>query len=294
MKRLFGGIDLTWKRLVIFAVMAGLYTGFMAMLPAAKDTSFADITISFEWWVLFGIIIIVNSASPVDSALKCFIFFLISQPLVYLVQVPFNVYGWGIFRFYRGWFIWTLCTFPMGFVGYYMKKEKWWSLLILVPMLLFVGYHYYSFFTETMSFFPRHLLSAIFCAVTVILYPLVVFSVKKLRLGGVIISIVILIAFTVMGLISGGNVYNTVLLVNNGSAGVEFDDNCKFYLEDDSFGRVYVDYEKNIEDYMLKAELTRTGETRLIMETPDGEKREFELVINRHDFNIQEITDHSE
>ena len=46
-KKLFGGIDLSFKKLIIFAIIAGVYTGVMAMLPIAKDTSFADITISF-------------------------------------------------------------------------------------------------------------------------------------------------------------------------------------------------------------------------------------------------------
>ena len=48
MKKLFGEIDLTWKKLIIFAVITGLYTGVMALLPVTKDTSFADISISFE------------------------------------------------------------------------------------------------------------------------------------------------------------------------------------------------------------------------------------------------------
>ena len=90
MKKLFGGIDLNWKKLIIFAIIAGVYTAIMAMLPIAKDTSFADITISFEVWILFGIFIIMNSKSAKDSALKCFVFFLISQPLVYLIQDIIN------------------------------------------------------------------------------------------------------------------------------------------------------------------------------------------------------------
>ena len=96
MKKLFGELDLTWKKLIIFAIFIGVYTGVMAIIPSTKDTSFRDISISFEWWVLFGTLIIINSKSPLDSALKCFVFFLISQPIVYLVQVPFNPYGWGI------------------------------------------------------------------------------------------------------------------------------------------------------------------------------------------------------
>ncbi len=294
MKKLFGQINLTWKKLILFAVIAGLYTGVMAALPIAKDTSFADISITFEWWVLFGIIIIMNSRSPLDSALKCFVFFLISQPLVYLVQVPFNVYGWGIYRYYPGWFKWTLLTLPMGFVGYFMKKEKWYSLVILVPMLLFVGYHYVSFLVETRSYFPRHLLSMIFCAATVILYPLCIFNKKKLKTAGLIISIAILAAATVYGFRTGKNRYNTTLLVSGGSLNAEFDDTYKVYLEDESFGRVYIVYEKNIEDYMVNAELRKTGETKLILEAPGGEKQVFALDVGRNTFDIDYATDTGE
>ena len=291
MKKLFGGIDLTWKKLIIFAVIAGLYTGLMAFLPFAKDTSFADISITFEWWVLFGIIIIVNSKSPLDSALKCFVFFLISQPLVYLVQVPFNVYGWGIFRYYPGWFVWTLCTFPMGFIGWYMKKEKWWGLLILSTMLLFVGYHYARFLRETWSYFPRHLLSTIFCAATVIIYPLFIFRNEKLRRAGLIVSIVILLGMSVLAFASGKNVYNTTVLVNNGSLGVEFDDSYEVSLSDEDFGTVHIVYEEHIEDYMVNAEFRKTGNTKLILTAPDGSTRTFDLKVEKSRYDIKEITE---
>lgn len=180
MRKLFGGINLTWPKLIIFAVIAGLYTGLMAYLPQTKDTSFADITISFEVWVFIGTLIIMNSKSNLDSALKCFVFFLISQPLVYLVQVPFSAMGWGIMSYYKNWILWTILTLPMGYIGYYLKKDKWWGLFILVPVMLFVGFHYSGFLSEAITFFPNHLLSAIFCAVTIILYSLFIFKDKKL------------------------------------------------------------------------------------------------------------------
>lgn len=77
----------------------------MALLPFTKNTSFRDISISFEVWILFGILIIMNSKSAKESALKCFIFFLISQPLVYLSQVPFSNLGWKILGYYKNWII---------------------------------------------------------------------------------------------------------------------------------------------------------------------------------------------
>ncbi len=123
MKKLFGGINLTWKKLIIFAIITGVYTALMALIPFTKDTSFRDIAIMLEWWIFFGIIIISNSKKPIDSALKCFIFFLISQPLVYLIQVPFSSMGWKLFSYYRYCFYWTLACLPMGFIGYYINKK---------------------------------------------------------------------------------------------------------------------------------------------------------------------------
>ena len=123
MKKLFGDINLTWRKLIIFAIITAIYTAIMATIPITKDTSFRDIAATLEWWILFGVIIICNSKSPIDSSLKCFVFFLVSQPLIYLFQVPFSWQGWHLFSYYKYWFIITLLTIPMGYIGYYIKKD---------------------------------------------------------------------------------------------------------------------------------------------------------------------------
>ena len=289
MKKLFGEIDLTWKKLIILAIIAGLYTGVVAIIPAFADTSLRDISITFERWVLFGILIIMNSKSPKDSALKCFIFFLISQPLVYLVQVPYNPYGWGIFRYYPGWFIWTLFTLPMGFIGYYMKKDKWYSVVILAPMLLFVGYHYMGFANEAYSFFPNHLYSSIFCIATLIIYPLFIYKNKKNKYIALSISIIIILVTSIIAFATPKSFYNTTVLSN--SETVPFDDTYSVRLKDEEYGRVYIGYENGIEDYMVYAEFSKTGETELILESPDGQIREFYLTIGRSTYDIIEKTE---
>jgi len=292
MKKLFGGIELTWKKLIIFAILCGLYAGIMIIIPITRDTSFRDIGITFECWILFGIIIIINSKSAVDSALKCFVFFLISQPLIYLVQVPFNSDGFGIFRYYPGWFIWTLFTLPMGYVGYYMKKDKWWGLLILVPMLLFLGYHYKQFLTETISFFPQHLITTIFCLITLIIYPLYIFDNKKIKIIGLSISIIIILLATIYSFSSGRNTYNTSLLISGGEmAGIEYDDTYKVYLKDESYGKVYIHYLDSIETYIVNAEFRKTGETQVILESPNKEKYIYDIIIYRNSYNIEKNED---
>ncbi len=287
MKKLFGGLNLTWPKIILFAVLAGVYTAVMAILPITKNTSFADISISFEVWILFGILIITNSKTPKESALKCFVFFLISQPLVYLVQVPFNAYGWGIFVYYKYWFLWTLFTLVMGYVGWYMRYEKWWGLLILGAMLVLLGYHYYGFLSETISFFPNHLLSAIFCAATMIAYPLCIFEKKQLRTAGVIVSAVLLIAASALVLTQGRTAYETQVLSNGGSLGAEFDDTYTAEFADPAFGTADIVYEEQIDEYMVHVRFTKTGSTQLILRAPDGAEQRFDLEIGRDTYDIQ-------
>ena len=293
MKKLFGGLNLTWPKIIIGAVIAGVYTALMAMLPAAKETSFADISISFEVWILFGILIITNSKTPLESALKCFVFFLISQPIVYLLQVPFNSMGWGIFVYYPPWFYWTVFTLVMGYVGWYMRKEKWWALLILGAMLVMLAYHYYGFLRETVSFLPNHLLSTIFCAVTMIAYPLCIFENKKLRVAGVLISAVLLLAASALVFTQGGTAYETDVLGSGGSLGVEFDDTYTAEFADPSFGTCEMRYEENIDAWMVHVRFTKTGDTELILRAPDGTEQTFALHVERYSYDIQPIADPS-
>ena len=198
MKKLFGGINLTWKKLIIFAIIAGVYTAIMALLPITKDTSFRDIAIYLEWWILFGIIIISNSKSAVDSALKCFIFFLISQPLVYLIQVPFSELGFGLFNYYKPWFMWTLACLPMGFIGYYINKKNWISVVILFPMLVFLAYIGLGYLTSVVDRFPYHLLSCISCFAMIIIVVLNLFDKTKHKVVSLVGVILLMIAYIVL------------------------------------------------------------------------------------------------
>lgn len=287
-KKLFN-INISWKALIIFAIISGVYTGVVAILPIVNDTSFSDISMTFEWWVLFGIIIIMSSKSAKESALKCFVFFLISQPLVYLTQAPFHVEGFGVFKYYPGWFVWTLFTIPMGYIGYQLKQDKWWGLFILTPVLLFLGFHYEGFLSTALSFFPRHLLSALFCVITMLIYPICIFKNKNLKLTGVIISVIILIIMTFAACGNEKDFYNTTVM-HSGSYGMEFDDKYNVYLEDEEYGKVYISYDSETETYVVNAEFIKEGKTELIIESPEGEKKIFDLTVKRYSYDLKENT----
>ena len=168
--KLFGGLDLTWPRLILFSLGAAVLTFICLMIPAFKNTSFVRIGETLEAWILFAVIIMSNCKKPLESAAKTFVFFLISQPLIYLLQVPFSWQGWGLFQYYRYWFILTLLTFPAAFIGWYIKKKNYLSALILLPVIFFLTYTYVDGFKSAFRHFPHLLLMALFCLGQVLLY----------------------------------------------------------------------------------------------------------------------------
>ncbi len=288
MKKIFGKLNLTWKSIIISAIILGVYTGIMAILPIAKETSFADISISFEWWILFGTLIIINSKSPKEAALKCFVFFLISQPLVYLTEAPFHKDGLSLFRYYPEWFKWTLLTLPMGYIGYYLKKDKWWGLFILTPIIIFLGFHYSGFLNNLLTYPPHHLLSAIYCVAVMIIFPLYIYKSKKLKIIGTIISIIAIITFTILAFTNGKNYYNTTLFFGDeNSYNVQFDNTYKAYFKDESYGDLTIVYDEQFEAYKLNAEFKKTGKTEFTLESPDKEKYTFVIVIKEHSYDLE-------
>ncbi len=284
LKELFGKKSLTWPKLILFAVLAGVYAALVAIIPALHYTSFITITVTLEVWILFGILIIMNSKSNMDSALKCFVFFLISQPLIYLIQVPFSWQGWGLFKYYRYWFIITVLCLPMGFIGYYMKKDKWWGLLILLPMIVLTAYSYMTYITYFMFYSPRYILICLFCIIAMLVYPIAIFDNKKIKAVGTAISCVLIIAATVICLLKP-HYYSTEIMGNNEEH--SFDDSYSVYLGDSKYGDVDIRYVQGAEDYMVHAEFKRGGATTLTLESPTGEKTEYDLYIDIDTYDLE-------
>lgn len=194
LKKVFGGLNFSWPRLIIFSIIMGVYTALAAML-APDGCSLHDIAVTAEWWVLPAILIIVNSKKPLEAALKTFVFFLISQPLVYLVQVPFSDMGWRLFGYYRYWFLITLLTFPGAFVGWYAKKDKWYSGVILSVMTVLLALTGIGYVKGLADNFPNHLLSIIYCFGIIPVFILSILEDKKPRIIAAVITLIISVAY---------------------------------------------------------------------------------------------------
>lgn len=291
LKKLFGGIDLSWKKLIIFAIIAAVYTATMAIIPITKDTSFRDIAATFEWWILFGIIIICNSKSKLDSALKCFVFFLISQPLIYLLQVPFSWQGWHLFLYYKYWFIWTILTIPMGFIGYYIKKDNIFSAIILLPMLVLLSLTGLSYFNSAYHNFPHHLLSGMFCFTAITLIILGVLNNKK----NIIASFIIVITFTIgYFLISNGILFDTFKTYE------AYDDLSEYniILSDKYYVSGFISKKQGTaeilnkdEKYILKLSGMKNTTYRVSISSEEGEVNRFEFHFDKNGELVLEKVD---
>ncbi len=189
LNKLYGGLRFTWPLLIAFSVGAAVLTAAFLIIPAFENTSFQRMGVYLEAWIFLAVILMANCKTPLESALKTFVFFLISQPLIYLLQVPFSSMGWGLFGYYRYWFVWTLLTFPMAFVGWYITKKNWLSVLILSPVLAFLGVTMVEALRQTVYHFPRLLITALFCLGQILLYLYVFTSSHWQKLAGALAAL---------------------------------------------------------------------------------------------------------
>ena len=166
------------------------------------------------------------------------------------------------------------------------EKNKWWGLLILTPILVLLGYHFGQYLGTTMFTFPKHILTVIFCVVTMIIYPLAIFKDKKIKIAGVLIGIVILIVFGLLN-IQKPQSYDTDILINGGDVGATFDDTYKAYLSDESFGTLDIQFiEQGLNDWVVHATFNKTGNTEVILESPSGEKSVFNIKVDNNTYSI--------
>ena len=226
-----------------------------------------------------------NSEKPLDSALKCFIFFLISQPLIYLIQDVLN--GSKLFMtYYRNWVLWTVACLPMGFIGHYMKKDKWWGIIILLPMLALLFIHYYGFLSELFFTFPVNLISTLFCLITMIVLPIAIFDNKIGKYIGLAISVILVIVGSVIAF-TKPYVYTTEIFANSEEHPV--DGSYKAYLTDSKYGDVEIIMDPRLDDWVVKVSFKKTGKTQLVLEDKDGKETRYDIDIigtGKYDYEL--------
>lgn len=175
------------------------------LVPRLEGTSFQDIGISYEWWVIFAVIIVVNCKNCWGAMLKCFVFFLISQPIVYIVEILFGSlsFDMGWYYYSNFWLPMTFLTLPGGLIAYFCRKQN-----VLGGIVLGLGNTIQAslvlvYFGMAIKQFPFHLLSGLVCVASIIVMTLFIQKKKAIRLIAILLPIVLTAAIAVLAKMSG-------------------------------------------------------------------------------------------
>ena len=271
-KKLFGGIEMTWLRVILLAVATGLLTAIVALIPGLKDTSFHDIAVNLDCWILFAVFIIVNCKKWWEASLKCFVFFLISQPLVYLIQVPFVSLGWQLFTLYYGyWFKITLLTLPGAVIAYQLKRKDWISVAVLAVANGYLAFMSAKYLTTAFTNSGRHILSAIFCLALALLF-IWLFIDKKIQK---IVSVSIVAIVFIFSLIAANRGHTHVINLDEGNWSYSEFDESVFSVE--------------IEDGKAKLKSIHDGNSFITFTNENGEAREYFVTVSGGNFWVDRM-----
>ena len=197
----FGGLPMTWPIVCGFAVIIGVYVGIINQIPILHDTSFQDIAVTLEWWVLFAVLIVSNCKSAWEAGLNCLVFFLISQPVIFLVELPTIGLDKALYYYTGIWLPISLLTLPGGAIAFLAKRQNVLGAAILGVGNTIVALMGVSYFQQILKVFPRHLLTVASCAAIVAVTILGMQKKRRMRLLSAAITVLltaVIAAWTVM------------------------------------------------------------------------------------------------
>ena len=262
LKKLFGGIPMTWPLVIVSAVLTAAYTAAMLLIPATENTSLRDIGGDVPCWIMFALIIISNCKTPKEAAAKTFVFFLISQPLIYIFQVPFSEQGWHLLWYYPGWFMITLMTFPGAWLGWYTRKKGWLAPVLLSVMTILLVNGGITYFKRFLDFPPRYILSAVACALFIVMLIYGILQERKQRVLAWVICAFAVVGYAVQQQMHGFTSRCNVMLPK----GVSYSDCAAVSVSDESAAYAYLDDDAQ----QVILEMNKTCDTELTVTGKDG------------------------
>ena len=282
----------SWGFVVLFAVVIGVIVGVLDCIPALKDTSFTDPALTFDVWIPLAIFVVLGGKNTLDAAAKCFLFFLVSQPVIYLVEIACEMlfhsgtlaelFHQYFVNYYIGanWIWWTVLTLPGGAIAYQVKRDNVLSAVILsVATGALVGLGLYQAFNVLPNTFPRHLLSVIFCLGMAFALCFLVLKKKTPRTVALTITAVATVAVAAMLLFFSGKPVNSMQTYDLGSTAAV---SCT--VEDQAIATV----ELNDSNCLVVCTAEEIGETVAHVTFADGTTADYHISVDAHALNIEE------
>lgn len=288
LRKLFGGIKMTWPRLILFAVISGVVTALIA-LWVPEGYSIKQVAVTFEAWIVLAIIIVVNCEKPLEAACKTFVYFLISQPLIYLIQVPFSSMGWKLFGYYTYWFYWTVATFPGAFIAWYIKRDHWTGVIIHAVALVALVFFGIGYLQHLIEDFPRYLIATVFCLGMV---PVLIMAIHHRKQTRLIASAIAAVSFAVLMFLT----FREGFINMSFNAGIPLDteqfpvtEDWKAALADPENGTVELRVGDELLSSMIEVHYRDyTKNTNVILTDPEGREYAFPVTVEKDEtgFNL--------
>lgn len=193
LKKAFTDVNMSWKKVMLLSVVCGVVPGLLMLPDFLYETSFQQPGISYEFWIFMALLIAVNSGKPAEAGLKTFVFFLVSQPLIYLVQVPFSAKHWQLFSYYPKWALITVLTLPGGMLAWRAKKGDWLSVIILSLANVILCMELPESGHILIKRFPRYLVSTLFMAAEIVSFVLLLIKKRALRAAAFLTALILLL-----------------------------------------------------------------------------------------------------
>lgn len=178
----------------------------------------------------------------------------------------------------------TVLCLPMGYIGYYIKKDKWYGYLILLPIILLTLSSYHTYLLYFTFNYPNYFLISIFCILASIIYPIVLFNNKKIKIVGSLISTILVIIITA-SVFKEPYVYTTQFLSTIDDKSLTNEYHVK--LENKKYGDIYIEYLESIDSYIIHCDFKKSGKTRLIVNTPEGKTIKYKLIIKHDTYSLK-------
>ena len=195
LRKIFFETKMTWKRVILLAIGSAILTAAVLLIPGIKETSASYLGVTPEAWFVFALIIVMNCEKPLEAAVKTFVFFLISQPLIYLIQVPFYDRGWEIFMYYPYWLKITMLTLPGAVIAWFVKKDNIVSALIMAVATGFIGIVLVGSGFTVVQNFPGELIRTVFCLLEILLFIFVLLKNKRSRIVCAALTLAVMVVF---------------------------------------------------------------------------------------------------
>ena len=283
----------SWGFIVLFSLVVGIVVGVLDCIPALRDTSFTDPALTFDVWIPLAIFVVLGGKNTLDAALKCFVFFLVSQPVIYLVEIACDyVVGGGVLSelFHRyfvtyyigaGWLWWTLLTLPGGAIAYQVKRDNVPAAVILAVAtggLAGLGMSYV--FDILPSSFPRHLLSTVFCFVMAFALCFMVLKKKNTRILAVAITAVAAITTAALFFFFSGKPVDSMTTYDVGPKTAV---SCE--IKDKAIAEAELDSDNALVIHTSEA----IGNTVITVTYDDGTTADFLVTVDSHALTIEEM-----